>query len=140
MKIIYICLAIFFVLGSVSHAQNYYGTVQYTKPSTGVTHIVFQEASPDKSFCEALNVNYLRGIRTTCPDCVVEMHGCSKSLNGAYRNIFLDKPMVLPYVSAPHTRIVITGVPMEEALSICHEMAALWRKGMNRDAKCIHNQ
>lgn len=116
----------------------YYGMIQYTDRSTGVTFIVFQEADESKMFCQDLNENYIRGLRTTCNSCVIEQNGCSTTLPSAYISIFQDKPLVFPYLSASHTRIVVFGVELSQAKSICDEMANRWRQGMNQPAKCIY--
>lgn len=137
MRIVLSIFILLFILDEIAYAQNYYGTIQYTKPETMVTHLVFQEASPDKKFCLDLNKNYIRGLMTTCPTCEIELQGCSKKMDGPYRDIFKDKPIMFPYLSAPYTRIAVFGVPMKEAIAICKEMAVIWQRGMNQEARCI---
>ena len=129
------------VTGRSSHNdilyETYYGMIEYTFESTGVTHLVFQKANSDRSFCNELNEGYLLGLKTTCPDCVIKSESCSTSLPSAYQDIFSDKPMALPFLSAPNKRIVVLGIPVQQAISLCHEMAEAWRMGMNQEAKCI---
>ena len=129
------------VTGRSSHNdilyETYYGMIEYTFESTGVTHLVFQKANSDRSFCNELNEGYLLGLKTTCPDCVIKSESCSTSLPSAYQDIFSDKPMALPFLSAPNKRIVVLGIPVQQAISLCHEMAEAWRMGMNQDANCI---
>jgi hypothetical protein len=115
----------------------YYGIIQYTDQSIGVSFIVFQEGDKTEKFCEDLNENFIRGLRTTCSTCEIEQNGCSTSLPSAYKSIFQNKPLIFPYLSAPHTRIVVYGVELGQAKSICTEMAESWRKGMNQPARCI---
>ena len=120
-----------------TNTETYFGMIEYTFESTGVTHLVFQKADSDKSFCNELNEGYLLGLKTTCPDCAIKSKFCSTSLPSAYQDIFSDKPMVLPFLSAPNKRIVVLGIPVQQAISLCHEMAEAWRMGMNQEAKCI---
>src|SRR3989344_8284856 len=117
-------------------AAEYYGSLQISDPLSGVTQIVFQSAD-SKKLCKALNENFWRGLRTSCPQCRRESSSCDTTLPSAYRDIFSDKPLVLPYVSAPYTRIVILGVPLQQTTSMCREMARQWKQGMNQQAKCI---
>jgi len=124
-------------LPTETDSSVYYGIIQYTDHSSGVSFIVFQEADSSKKFCEDLNENYIRGLRTTCSTCVIELNGCDTSLPSAYKTIFQDKPLSVPYLSAPHTRIVVFGVEFSHAKSICNEMATRWREGMNQPARCI---
>lgn len=115
----------------------YYGMIQYTDRSTGVSFIVFQEGDKSEKFCQDLNENFIRGLRTTCNTCVIEQDGCSTSLPSAFISIFQDKPLPFPYLSAPYTRIVVFGVELNQAKSICNEMANRWRQGMKQPAQCI---
>jgi hypothetical protein len=124
------------ILSDSLWAAGYYGSLQYSNPASGVTNIVFQSAD-SKKLCKALNDNFLRGLRTTCPQCRVELSGCDTALPSAYRYIFNDQPMHFPYVSAPYTRIVVFGVPIEQSRAICREMAQRWQEGMNQPARCI---
>lgn len=128
-------LLLFGVPGSL-WAAEYYGSVLYSDSNTGVAHIVFQSAD-SKKLCLALNKNYWRGLRTSCPQCKLELSGCDTKLPSAYRYIFNDRPITFPYVSAPYTRIIILGVPLEQAKAVCQELAQRWRKGMNQPAKCV---
>lgn len=132
--IIMLHLLIFGALPAMLLAAEY-ATIQYTDNSDGVSYIVFQEAAGDMAFCRDLNLNFIRGLRTTCPSCVVELQGCDRSLPSAHRDIFRDVPGALPYISAPHMRIVVFVSP--EATEICRERAELLRRGMNQEALCI---
>jgi len=136
LKIIFIGL-ILLNLPTETDSSVYYGIIQYTDESSGVSFIVFQEADSSKEFCEDLNENYIRGLRTTCSTCKIELNGCHTSLPSAYTSIFQNKPLTFPYLSAPHTRIVVFGVELRKAKSICNEMAERWRLGMNQPARCI---
>lgn len=124
------------VLFETLWAAEYYGSLQISDSSSGVTQIVFQSADSRK-LCKALNENFWRGLRTSCPQCRRELSSCDTTLPSAYRDIFNDKPMVFPYVSAPYTRIVILGVSLQQTTSMCHEMARQLQQGMNQEAKCI---
>jgi hypothetical protein len=135
-KIIFISL-ILHNLPTETDSSVYYGLIQYTDESSGVSFIVFQEADSSKKFCEDLNKNYIRGLRTTCSTCVIELDSCNTSLPSAFTSIFQDEPLVVPYLSAPYTRIVVFGVEFNQAKTICNEMAARWREGMNQPARCI---
>lgn len=117
-------------------AAEYYSSLQISDPLSGVTQIIFQSAD-SKKLCKALNENFWRGLRTSCPQCRRESSTCDTVLPSAYRGIFNDKPMVFPYVSAPSTRIVILGIPLQQSISMCHETARQWKHGMNQQAKCI---
>lgn len=135
LALVVIVLSLCFPLSS--WARDYYGSLQYSDASTGITHIVFQ-SSDSKMLCEALNKNYWRGLRTSCPQCEQELSGCDTDLPSAYRDIFKDKPAIFPYVSAPYMRIVIFGVPLQQSRSICNMLARWWKQGMNQPAKCIY--
>ena len=112
-----------------------YATIQYTDNSTGISFVVFQEAAGDETFCRDLNQNFIRGLQTNCTSCVVELQGCDRELPSAYREIFRDVPAALPYISAPHLRIVVFGSP--EASEICFEQADVLRRVMNQEVRCI---
>lgn len=118
------------------YASDYFGSIQYKNPADNSIYLVFQTAD-SKSFCEKLNKSYIEGLRTTCPNCIIRFSGCDTALPSAFRGIFNDESMVLPYLSAPYTRIVVYGVEISKAIEICQDMALRWRRGMNQPARCI---
>ena len=123
---------------SSAHAKDYYGTIQYM--TQGVSFLVFQHAGnthDNRSFCEEMNRNFLRGLRTSCDDCKVEMEGCGRTLPAAYRDIFSDVPGTFPYISAPHFRIVVFGVAEDTAGNICETRAREWREVLGQPAQCV---
>lgn len=130
--------AFVFSIGISSHvlADNYFASIQYSVPSSGLTNTVYQ-AADSKRLCEALNDQYLKGLRTGCPQCKIEWKTCFKKLPDADKYIFDDKPGVFPYVSAPSTRVVVFGVPIEQAAAICIQHARNWTRATNQHAKCI---
>lgn len=128
-------LTTFLFLPSFLFAADY-ATIQYTDTYSGTSFIVFQKSEGDEKFCRALNQNFIRGLRTTCPNCVIELQGCDSKLPSSFSNIFDDVPGALPYISAPHMRIVVFGSLQAE--SICRERAEILKTGMNQDVECIY--
>lgn len=111
--------------------------LQYSHPTNDLTQLVFQKTD-SKRLCEAVKSNYLKGLRTSCPQCTVEADTCLTKLPSAYRDVFQDQPGVVPYVSAPKIRILMFGVELKKAVAICKEAARRWQEGMNQPAECIY--
>ena len=129
-------IAVFAFFPLQASGGEYYGIMQITNPSTGITQIVIQPADTRK-FCAALNSMYWRGMRTSCPHCKLEMSSCDTKLPNAYRDIFEDKPTVFPYVSAPHYRIVLFGAPIFTLKPMCRQIAARMRASTMKPARCV---
>lgn len=133
----FIVIIIFLHFPAACIAKDYFGFIQYHDVNSGATYIVFQ-SSDSKALCKALNKNFWTGVRTSCPQCNLELSGCDTELPSAYRDIFKNQPLVVPYVSAPYTRIAIFGVSLGEAKTLCRIIAQNWEKRIGQPTNFIY--
>ena len=134
---IFFIIAVAGIISSPSYAKEYFAILQINDPSSGLTRIVIQR-SDNKLVAQLLNKNFWKGVQTTCPHCDKEIETILTDLPPSYSEIFQDKPMVFPYLSWKEDRIIVFGVPMNEAVKVCNWMTNQYKTQLKRqDAKTI---
>jgi len=133
-------LAILFTLlldtGAVAGwlTSTYYSFVQIADGN--LVTIAIAKYDSRKS-CEKGAKNLWIGARTTCPTCKLEESVCSPSLPPAFMDIYENKSRVFPYVDTGTTKLIYTGVPIDQGNLICDEVAAGMAKQLHRPVRCI---
>lgn len=124
------------ISSTTTYANDYFGILQFTDPSSGLTRIVFQR-SDSKRFCKILNKDFWKGVKTTCPNCVKDYSVVSESIPPSYRGIYQNKPIIFPYLSSKEDRIIFFGIPIKDAIEVCKSVAKAYKTQLNRPAKAI---
>ena len=134
------CVVISFLViiisSTATYANDYFGILQVTEPSSGLKRIVIQR-SDSKRFCEILNEEFWSGVKTTCPNCIKDFSIISESIPHSYRGIYKNKPIIFPYLSSKEDRIIFFGIPMKDAIKLCKTLAEAYKIKLNRPAKAI---
>lgn len=123
--------------GKEQPEKNFIATLQIKRPSSKMIWTYFYLYAKGENSCKTIAEHYWRGMRTTCEDCIKEFDECLTYLPAGYKEIEQNKPIVFPYLSSKAARIVIWGVPMNEAKETCKQLANEYRKGLDPKAICI---
>jgi len=120
------------IIAGKAQAGDLIAVLQYTNSDNGLTQIVYQTKVQSKRLCNALNKNYWKGVKTSCPQCIKDHEGCLGKMPKGYEPMLYNKPILFPYISFGNYRIVFMGVPMNEAIRQCKYQEYIVRTKLHR--------